>query len=67
MSLIENIFKSLKDLVYGTEDFKTKNELWLEIQKNVAYINDRKSDMIKDLYNGISDRFMNVVFHQGNI
>lgn len=66
MSLIENIFKSLKDLVYGTEDFLTKDDLWNEIKKCVDYINENKKDMIKDLYGGISDRFLNVVFNQGN-
>lgn len=66
MSLIENIFKSLKDLVYGTEDFKTKDHLWVEIKKSVDYINNSKHDMITDLYHNISDRFLNVVFNQGN-
>ena len=66
MSLIENIFKSLKDLVYGTEDYTTKKDLWAKIGKCVAFINESKVDMIKHLYDNITDRFLNVILKQGD-
>ena len=66
MSLIENVWKILKDLVYTTPTFETKDQLWLKIRMSVNEFNMTKSSTIKSMYDGLSNKYLNIIAKNGS-
>jgi len=66
LSLIENIFKCLKDIVYGTADFENKEDLWNEIQLAINTLNQSKKELFSNLYDGMIERYLNVLLKDGD-
>ena len=65
LSIIENAWKMLKDLVHSTPYFETKEHLWLKIRTAVTEFNYTKTGTIKRLYDGISDKYFDICMNGG--
>lgn len=65
LSIIENVWKVLKDAVYNGPDIKNKEELNLRITQSVEKINSNP-EAIKSLYDGIVERYLKVLKRDGS-
>lgn len=61
ISPIENIFHLLKDRIYDGEQFKTKDSLWLKIEKVEEKFNRKKTDEMKKLHQQLSERGLRII------
>ena len=65
LSIIENIWKILKDYVYDQFEIKTKDELWSRIESGTHRLATEDSFKIKNLYDNIVNRYLNVIKNDG--
>ena len=65
LSIIENVWKTLKDFFYDGPDISNKAELVKRIHENVNKIN-ADSDIIKSLYKKIVSRYLDVLKRDGS-
>lgn len=66
ISIIENIWKTLKDLTYDSQGFKNKEDLWIKIQVAKEKIELEKKDMIKNLYDTYVSRILSIIENKGD-
>lgn len=66
LSLIENVWKLMKDKVYDGVQFSNKEDLWKKIQEVVTEINNQRPSVIIDLYSSIIQRYLKVIENIGD-
>lgn len=67
LSIIENVWKILKDDVYNQMNISNKDELWSRIESATARLATSDCHKIKNLYNNLVDKYLNVMKNNGNI
>lgn len=65
LSIIENVWRLMKDKVYDGYQFKNKKDLWITIQEDAEIINFESPSRIKLVYENITDRLLNVIENHG--
>lgn len=65
LSIIENIWKVMKDEVYDGAQFESKLQLWSKIEEVAENIRNRTPSLIDRLYDGLIDRYLNIIGNHG--
>lgn len=64
LSPIENVWKILQDMVYNSGQFKSKDDLWKEVERCARKI---PRDTIKNLYSNYINRLVKIISNGGNV
>jgi len=65
ITLVENVWKMLLDIVYDRKQFARKNYLWSDIQEASQSIMDSKRLVIQDMFNKYNSRLLQVIDVKG--
>lgn len=65
LSVIENCWKMLKNIIYDGPDISNKQELKNKIMEGVTIFNQTKSKIVKKIQSNIEDRYLDVLIKHG--
>lgn len=66
LSIIENVWKIMKDYVYESMAIENLSELWQRIQMAEVRINEEKGKVIQNMYKSIVKRYLKVLKNGGS-
>ena len=65
LNIVDHVWKVLKDIVYHSHQFNSQDELRKKNQFEANKINE-DNILVKQLYDGISERYLNVLMKHGS-
>jgi len=66
LSIIENVWKMLKDVLYDGSSYESKGELWSKLQGTVINFNASKAAIVQSMRKNVVNRYLDVLMKNGS-